>query len=111
LAGCHVQRTLDGVVRPQLNRNVRRFDQENSMAVRETHSAVRDGKRLVWYTEKLWSQARTLEPFDIELSTIRELDQDCWFGPGSSGRKPVGADVFFGGVVRGLYPGASGQIK
>jgi hypothetical protein len=63
------------------------------MTVRETHGTVRDGKRLVWYTERLWSQARTLEPFDIELSSIRELDQDCWFGPGSSGRKPTLREV------------------
>lgn len=44
----------------------------------ETHGTVRDGKRLVWYTEKLWAQAASLPVFDVELSSIRELDQDCW---------------------------------
>jgi len=46
----------------------------------EKHSTIRDGKRLVWYTERLWSEAKALKPFEVELSSIRELDQDCWFG-------------------------------
>ena len=54
--------------------------------VKEKHSTIRDGKRLVWYTEKLWLKTRSLVPFEIELSSIRELDQDCWFG---QGRKPT----------------------
>jgi hypothetical protein len=52
------------------------------MAARERHGTTRDGKRLVWYTERLWAEARTLKPFDIELSAIRELDRDCWFDGG-----------------------------
>jgi hypothetical protein len=48
--------------------------------VRERHTTIRDGRRLVWYTENLWRLARSLAPFDVELSDIRELDQDCWFG-------------------------------
>lgn len=48
----------------------------------QKHSTTRDGNRLVWYTERLWSHARTLNPFDIRLSSIRELDQNCWFGMG-----------------------------
>lgn len=54
--------------------------------MRQKHSTIRDGKRLVWYTEQLWSKARSLTPFDVELSFIRELDEDCWFG---SGKKPT----------------------
>ena len=46
----------------------------------ERHSAIHDGKRLVWYTENLWAKAMALVPFDVELSSIRELDRDCWFG-------------------------------
>lgn len=63
------------------------------MTARQKHSTVRDGKRLVWYTEQLWSHARALTPFEVELASIRELDQDCWFGPGSSGRKPTLREV------------------
>ena len=46
----------------------------------QKHSTIRDGKRLVWYTEKLWMQSSGLPPFEIEVSAIKELDKDCWFG-------------------------------
>ena len=45
----------------------------------ERHSIIRDGKRLIWLTEELWEKARDLEPFEIRVSEIRELDRDCWF--------------------------------
>lgn len=45
----------------------------------ETHGTVRNGKRLLWYTEGLWKKAEQLVPFDVEISAIRELDEDCWF--------------------------------
>ncbi len=45
----------------------------------ERHSTIRNGKRLVWYTENLWSKASELRQFDAELSSIKELDEDCWF--------------------------------
>ena len=48
----------------------------------QKHSTIRDGRRLVWYTERLWSLSRALDAFDVPLSTIRELDQNCWFGTG-----------------------------
>ena len=48
--------------------------------VADTHSTIRDGKRLVWYTHRLWTEAGSLVPFEIELSSIKELDDDCWFG-------------------------------
>lgn len=47
----------------------------------EKHSTIRDGKRLVWYTERLWKLAETLEPFDRPVASFKELDVDCWFGP------------------------------
>ena len=47
------------------------------------HTTVRDGKRLLWYTEGLWRRAESLTPFDIEIDAIRELDENCWFGPAS----------------------------
>ena len=46
----------------------------------QKHSTIRDGKRLVWYTEKLWNQTSDLSPFEIDVSSIKELDKDCWFG-------------------------------
>ncbi|MDT4855300.1 hypothetical protein FQZ97_896460 [compost metagenome] len=60
------------------------------MAAAEKHSTIRDGKRFVWYTERLWSEAQTLTSFEVDLSSIRELDQDCWFG---TGRKPTLREV------------------
>ena len=47
---------------------------------RERHTTIRDGKRLVWYTDNLWSKARALAAFDVELASIGEIDGDCWFG-------------------------------
>ena len=46
----------------------------------QKHSTIRDGKRLVWYTEKLWKKTSDLSTFEIEVSAIKELDKDCWFG-------------------------------
>ena len=46
----------------------------------QKHSTIRDGKRLVWYTEKLWILSRELSTFEIDISSIKELDEDCWFG-------------------------------
>ena len=46
----------------------------------QKHSTIRNGKRLVWYTEKLWTLSDGLSPFEIEVSSIKELDKDCWFG-------------------------------
>ena len=46
----------------------------------ETHTTVRNGKRLLWYTAGLWEKAESLTPFELELASIKELDQNCWFG-------------------------------
>jgi len=46
----------------------------------QTHSRTRDGKRVVWHTERLWELARDLEPFQVEVESFKELDADCWFG-------------------------------
>lgn len=46
----------------------------------EKHSTVRDGKRLLWYTEGLWEKAAQLTPFEIEIASLKELDENCWFG-------------------------------
>lgn len=53
---------------------------------RQTHSTVRDGKRLVWYTENLWPLAAALPAFELPLESVKAstgapaLDEDCWFG-------------------------------
>ena len=46
----------------------------------EKHTTVRNGKRLLWYTEGLWQKAEQLTPFEIEVTAIKELDENCWFG-------------------------------
>ena len=47
----------------------------------DKHSTIRNGKRLVWYTERLWVLSKDFIPFDIAVSAFKELDYDCWFGP------------------------------
>ena len=47
----------------------------------EKHTTVRDAKRLLWYTEGLWQKAESLTPFELEIASIKELDENCWFGP------------------------------
>jgi len=52
---------------------------------RSTHSSVRDGKRLVWYSDSLWRLAADLPVIEVELDAVnawtgeRALDEDCWF--------------------------------
>ena len=45
----------------------------------QKHSTIQDGKRLIWFTERLWKLAANLEAFEIKVEKIAELDQDCWF--------------------------------
>jgi hypothetical protein len=45
----------------------------------QKHTTIRNGKRLLWYTERLWREAESLEPFELDISSIKELDQNCWF--------------------------------
>ena len=56
----------------------------------QKHSTIRGGRRLVWYTEKLWALAARLVPFEIEIAALEELDRDCWFG---DGKKPTLREV------------------
>jgi hypothetical protein len=50
------------------------------MSNREKHTTIKEGKRFLWYTDRLWELSKDLTPFWIELSEIAELDRDCWFG-------------------------------
>lgn len=45
-----------------------------------THSTERDGKRYIWYTERLWLLAKDLPEYEAEVEHFEELDRDCWFG-------------------------------
>ncbi len=49
-----------------------------------THSTERDGKRYIWYTERLWKLAQDLPEHDVDVERFVELDRDCWFGEGSA---------------------------
>ena len=50
-----------------------------------THSNVRGGKRLVWYSESLWRLAAELPVHDVPIDSVKAwtgvsaLDEDCWF--------------------------------
>ncbi len=48
----------------------------------ETHTTIRDGKRLLWYTQGLWKKAEQLTSFELEIAAVKELDENCWFGSG-----------------------------
>ncbi len=50
------------------------------MLQREKHTTIREGKRLLWYTDRLWELSKDLTPFWISLGEIAELNSDCWFG-------------------------------
>lgn len=45
----------------------------------QKHTAIKNGKRLLWYSERLWHLAADLEPFAVTVKDIVELDQNCWF--------------------------------
>lgn len=47
------------------------------------HSRLVGGKRHVWFTPRLWRLAADLQPFDVPLAAIRELDMNCWFDDAS----------------------------
>lgn len=45
----------------------------------EKHTTIRDNKRLLWYTQRLWIESADLVPFDIKIADVQELDWNCWF--------------------------------
>src|SRR5687768_860735 len=46
----------------------------------EKHSRVVGGKRLVWFTERLWALACDLPVKSVAIEAVPEFDQNCWFG-------------------------------
>ena len=57
---------------------------------RQTHSTEIDGKKYIWFTDRLWKLSQELPEFDIEVESFQELDRDCWFG---TGRTPTIREV------------------
>src|SRR3954471_11387859 len=49
----------------------------------EKHSRPVPGGRAVWLTERLWKLAKDLPVERVPISSIAELDQNCWFGDDS----------------------------
>jgi len=45
----------------------------------QKHTRMLNGKRYLWYTERLWALAASLKPFPKKLDEIPELEMDCWF--------------------------------
>ncbi|TNJ67013.1 chromosome partitioning protein ParB [Paenibacillus hemerocallicola] len=58
---------------------------EESLArIKHKHSRIIDERRHVWDVEKLWELTAHLPVQKIDIDSIKELDQDCWFGYGST---------------------------
>ncbi|SDX46189.1 hypothetical protein [Paenibacillus sp. CF384] len=47
--------------------------------MKHKHGRVIDGKRHIWDVEKLWALSKSLPVQPIQIDSIMELDQDCWF--------------------------------
>lgn len=48
----------------------------------ERHSRPVPGGRAFYLTERLWKLAADLPVEQVPIDTIREFDEDCWFGGG-----------------------------
>jgi len=46
----------------------------------ERHSRAVPGGRAFYLTERLWKLAEDLPVEGVPIDTIREFDEDCWFG-------------------------------
>ncbi|MFN3239607.1 MAG: GNAT family N-acetyltransferase [Pseudomonadales bacterium] len=46
---------------------------------RDTYTLIRDGQRLLWYTDRLWQLSATLPVQEVALADIPEFQQNCWF--------------------------------
>lgn len=58
---------------------------EDSLSqIKHKHSRIINGQRHVWDVEKLWKLSENLAVTTIQIDSIKELDQDCWFGYGST---------------------------
>ncbi|OZB94203.1 hypothetical protein [Paenibacillus sp. XY044] len=55
--------------------------------MKHIHGRLIDGRRHFWDVEKLWELSKHLPVHKINIDSIKELDQDCWFA--DSRRTPV----------------------
>ncbi len=46
---------------------------------KEKHTLIREGKRLLWYTERLWALSKDLPVRRVPINEIPEFEQNCWF--------------------------------
>jgi hypothetical protein len=46
----------------------------------ERHSRLTDEGRAFWSTTRLWAAAAGLPVRRVEIASIAEFDEDCWFG-------------------------------
>jgi hypothetical protein len=45
----------------------------------EKHSRMTEKGRLYWWTQRLWELSRELPIIAIEIGSIQEFEQNCWF--------------------------------
>ena len=45
----------------------------------ERHTRIVGNQRYVWFTTRLWQLAESLEPFEVAIDSIPEVDTNCWF--------------------------------
>src|SRR5687767_4295260 len=50
----------------------------------QKHSRITERGRNVWYTERLWELAHDLPVESVLLESIKEFDENCWFGFGDT---------------------------
>jgi hypothetical protein len=53
----------------------------------QKHSRMTERGRAVWHTERLWELSRDLPIKTVAIDSIKELDQNCWFG--ERGDEPI----------------------
>ena len=41
----------------------------------EKHTTIRDNRRLLWYTERLWKESADLPVFDVQKDIWQEIEQ------------------------------------
>ncbi|QHW29548.1 chromosome partitioning protein ParB [Paenibacillus rhizovicinus] len=63
--------------------------------MKHKHGRIIDGRRHFWDVEKLWALSKDLPVHKIQIDSIKELDQDCWFADSRSRPIPTIRNVAF----------------
>ena len=61
--------------------------------IKRKHGRIIEGKRHFWDVEKLWELSKGLPVHKIQINSIKELDQDCWFTDSKSTPLPTMRNV------------------